>query len=120
MAMKYSNMSAKLAGWVPPILLNSLVKKNTHNLAGDRDVEWPWIAAQIPDGPRGAIDIGTGGSFLGLIAARRQFKVTAVDLQPVRWHYIHPELQFMQGDILKLSLPVKYFNPVITCSTIQY
>lgn len=120
MIMDYSRLKSKLAAWVPPALLNVAVKKSLPNLAGDRDIEWSWVSAQMPDGPGLALDFGPGGSFLGLIAAQRGFKVTAVDLGPVRWYYAHPGLEFIHGDILKLSLPTKHFDLVISCSTLEH
>ena len=120
MAMGISLFVVKLAGWVPPPLLNRVVKKSLPNLAGDRDIEWSWVSAQMPDGPGEALDFGTGGSHLGLIAAQRGFNVTAVDLGQIQWYYTHPELQFVQGDILKLSLPAKHFSLVINCSTVEH
>ena len=90
------------------------------NLRGDRDIEWSWIAAQMPPGPGEALDFGHGSSHLGLIAAQRGFNVTAVDLQPARWCYQHPGLRFVQGDILRLPLPVGHFDVVINCSTVEH
>jgi len=90
------------------------------NLVGDRDIEWSWISSQMPSGPGEALDFGNGGSFLGLIAAQRGFYVTAVDLGPVQWPYIHPHLRFIEGDILKLSLPRDHFDLVINCSTVEH
>jgi 2-polyprenyl-3-methyl-5-hydroxy-6-metoxy-1,4-benzoquinol methylase len=90
------------------------------NLLGDRDIEWSWIASQMPSGPGEALDFGPGSSHLGLIAAQRGFNVTAVDLEPVQWPYVHPQLRFVQGDILKLSLPKEHFDLVINCSTIEH
>jgi hypothetical protein len=55
-----------------------------------------------------------------LVAAQRGFKVTAIDLQPVTWYYAHQNLRFIQGDILKLTLPVKHFDLVINCSTVEH
>jgi len=41
-------------------------------LVGDRDVEWSWIVSHMPLGPGEALDFGCGGgSWLGLVAARR-------------------------------------------------
>lgn len=90
------------------------------NLAGDRNIEWSWVSSQIPLGPGEALDFGPGGSFLGLIAALRGFNVTAVDLEPVQWYYRHHRLQFVHGDILKLSLPTNHFDLVINCSTVEH
>jgi SAM-dependent methyltransferase len=90
------------------------------NLAGDRDIEWSWVASQIPLGPGKALDFGAGNGCLGLIAAQRGFKVTAVDIEPVIWHYIHPELEFIQGDILNVMLSANYYDLVINCSTVEH
>lgn len=90
------------------------------NLLGDRDIEWSWVASQMPPGPGNALDFGNGGSHLGLIATQRGFTVTAVDLGVVQWPYIHPQLRFVQGDILKLDLPLEFYDLVINCSTIEH
>ena len=92
----------------------------TPNLTGDRDIEYSWIAANMPRGPGEALDFGCGPSWLGLLAARRGFKVTAIDLGPVIWHYQHPFLNFVQGDILNINFPLELFDLVINCSTIEH
>ncbi len=69
---------------------------------------------------REALDLGPGGSHLALIAAQRGFKVTAVDLQSVRWPYVHPEIRFVRDDILKLPFPERHFDLVINCSTVEH
>lgn len=115
-----SRFAMKMAKWLPPAVLEIVVKKNIPNLAGDRQIEWSWVSSQMPYGPGKALDFGCGDIYLGLIAAQREFQVTAVDLVPVRWHYLHPEIQFISGDILKLSLPTKHFDLVINCSTVEH
>lgn len=90
------------------------------NLLGSRDVEWSWVVSQMPSGPGEALDFGPGGSDLALVAAQQGFNVTAVDLEPVHWHYFHPRLRFVQGDILKLPLPKEHFDLVINCSTVEH
>lgn len=90
------------------------------NLLGSRDIEWSWVVSQMPSGPGEALDFGPGGSDLSLVAAQRGFNVTAVDLEPVHWLYLHPGLRFVQGDILTLSLPAKHFDLVINCSTVEH
>ncbi len=90
------------------------------NLLGDRDVEWSWVASQVPAGPGEALDFGPGGSHLGLAAAQKGFRVTAIDLQPVNWPYLHPDLSFIQGDLLKLEFPRHLFDLVINCSTVEH
>lgn len=90
------------------------------NLLGDRDIEWSWVASRLGPGPGAALDFGTGGSHLGLIAAQRGFDVTSVDLGPIEWPYVHPKLKFLAGDILEIPLPVDHFDVVINCSTVEH
>ena len=90
------------------------------NLLGDRDVENSWIAAALPQGPGKALNFGSGGSILSLIAARRGFDVTAIDLLPIAWYYKHPQLQFMQGDLLREDFPDDHFDLIINCSVVEH
>ncbi len=91
------------------------------NLAGDRHIEWSWVAANMPNGTGEALDFGCGqDSHLGLIAARRGFHVTCIDLETIRWAYVHPNLKFIQGDALELSFPSRHFDLVINCSSIEH
>lgn len=91
------------------------------NLTGDRQIEWSFVIANIPNGPGEAMDFGPGsGSYLGLIAALKGFEVVAVDLDKVDWFYVHPNLKFIQGDFLKLDFPPKSFDLIINCSTIEH
>ena len=90
------------------------------NLRGDREVENSWIAANMPDGPGEALDFGCGAGWLGLLAARRGFKVTAIDLQPVNWYYEHPHLRFIQGDVFELPLAQEHFDLIINCSAVEH
>jgi len=90
------------------------------NLKGDRDIENSWIAANMPEGPGNALDFGCRSGWLGLLAARNGFKVSAVDLQFAKWFYSHPNLEFVHGDIFKLDLPSEYFDLIINCSAIEH
>jgi hypothetical protein len=121
-----------------PILLvletPSIVKKAFHflkqginilmplepNLAGRRAIEWSWITAQIPGCAGETLDFGTEESYLALMAARKGFHVTAIDMQAINRPYIHPRLRFIQGDLLKLPLPKNHFDLVINCSSIEH
>lgn len=92
----------------------------TVDLSGDREIEWSWVAARIPDGPGAALDFGCGDSPLGIVAAHRGFQVTAVDLGAVSWPYRHSRLAFVQGDILDLPLASAGFDLVLNCSTVEH
>lgn len=90
------------------------------NLGGDRDVEWSFCAAHMPTGSGEAIDLGCGGSYMGLLAAEKGFRVTAINLEPVQWAYVHSNLQFLKGDLFNVSLPKSHFDLIINCSTIEH
>ncbi len=92
------------------------------NLRGDRHIEYSWIVANMSQGPGKALDFGTGPawSWMGLLAARKGFQVTAVDIQPADWPYIHPGFNFVQGDILELNFPPECFDLIINCSTVEH
>lgn len=90
------------------------------NLAGDRDIEWSWVASQMPCGPGLALDFGSGRGNLGLVVAQRGFDVTAIDLQEANWPFVHEKLHFVQGNILDLQLPKSHFDLVINCSTVEH
>lgn len=92
----------------------------TPNLAGDRDIENSCILAEMGHGPGEALDFGCGRSSLGLVAARRGYNVAAIDLEPVWWSYIVPNLRFVQGDLLKIEFPPQSFDLVINCSTVEH
>jgi len=90
------------------------------NNEGERDIEWSWVSSQVPIGPGKALDFGNGGSNMSLVAAQAGFDVTAVDLEPVQWTYVHPRITFLQGDIGKLPLEPLSFDLVINCSTVEH
>src|SRR3990172_974869 len=108
---------------IDPILrriYKRMIQPPAPNLKGDRDVEYSWVAANLPNGPGEAMDFGCSVGWMGLLAARKGFKVTGVDLEPAIWHYEHPNLKFVQGSILKLSFPPNCFDLIINCSTVEH
>lgn len=90
------------------------------NLEGDRYIEYSQIAAHLPRGPGKALEFGCGRSYLALMAAQRGFDVTAIDLTPVDWPYVHPRLRFIQKDIFDLNFPLSSLDLIINCSAIEH
>jgi len=90
------------------------------NLAGDRNVEYSWIAANCPEGPGTALDFGCGEGYMGLVAAQRGFNTTALDLEKVSWPYRHESLHFRQGSILDAPFKSGSFDLIINCSAIEH
>ncbi len=103
-------------------LYKSLKQQSIPTLAGDRDVENTWIAENMPEGPGTALDFGPGVNWLGLLAVRRGFDVTSVDLTDVQLPYELPSMKFVRGNILSLP-PTAVGGPfdlIINCSTIEH
>lgn len=99
-------------------MLTSQLPSREH-LLPVRDIEWSWIASQMPYGQGEALEFGNGGSFLGLIAAQHGFTVTAIGTGTVRWSYTHPQLRFVQGNVFTLPAPIGSFDLVINDSAIE-
>ena len=112
-----------LAEKVDPILRKAyqrIIQPPVPNLKGDRDIEYSFVAANMPDGPGRALDFGCGLSHMGILTARKGFNVTALDLTDVPWFYRFPGLEFVQGDIFEIGLPAEHFDLVINCSSIEH
>lgn len=82
------------------------------------DIEWSWVASQMPSGPGKILDFRSKGCSLGLLAAQRGFTVTALELETEQWPYVHPQVHFVQGNIFTFPLPIGSFDFIINCSTI--
>jgi SAM-dependent methyltransferase len=101
-------------------VVTTVTDGTTINLKGDRDIEWSWIASQIPQNNCGtALDFGCGPSYMGLIAARKGFDVTAVDIQTQKIPYVHKNFKFIQGDVLN-QFSNEQFDLIINSSTIEH
>jgi|SRR5579859_485967 len=90
------------------------------NLEGDRYIEYSWVAAQVPAGPGQALDFGCGYSWMGLLAARRGYHVTAIDLRDISWPYFHAALDFSRCDLFELRDRLPSLDLIICCSTIEH
>ena len=90
------------------------------NLLGDRNIEWSWVASHLGHGPGTVLDFGSGGGFLGLLAARRGYDVTAMDCHPVRWFHHYPRLRGIQHDILRVNDWSTRYDYIINCSSIEH
>jgi len=117
-------MLKKILYKIQPFLKETYLKilySTTPNLIGDRDVEWAFVAGHVGSGPGRALDFGCGpASYLGLIAAEAGYDAIAFDLEPVRWFYQHPRLQYLKGDILVHKFEPRSFDLIINCSSIEH
>jgi hypothetical protein len=90
------------------------------NLEGDRDIEWTWVSANMPSGPGRAFDFGTGESNLAFQAALRGYRVTSIDLTVRDKFFTHPQIRYLQADLLSMRLAKESFDLVINCSTVEH
>ncbi|MBN2086276.1 MAG: DUF268 domain-containing protein [Anaerolineales bacterium] len=90
------------------------------NLEGDRDIEWTWVSANMPAGPGRALDFGTGESSLALEAALRGYRVTSIDLTSKTRFFAHPNVRYLQTDLLNMRLAKESLDLVINCSTVEH
>jgi len=89
-------------------------------LAGDREVEYTFIAAELAAGPGKAMDFGCGPGMLSLLAAQRGYQVLALDLELQRFLWTHPSVEFRKADILREDLPANYFDVILNCSAVEH
>jgi SAM-dependent methyltransferase len=90
------------------------------NILGERNVEWSFLSAQMPDGPGEAIEFGCEQGYMSLLAAQRGFHVIANDLEEQTFTWQHSGVEFLLGDLLKLSLPSNHFDLAINCSSVEH
>jgi SAM-dependent methyltransferase len=92
----------------------------TIDIGGERNIEWAFLSAEIPNGPGEALEFGCEQGYMSLVAAQRGFHVIANDLEPQAFCWKHPSVEFRQGDFLNLALPRNHFDLVIDCSSIEH
>ncbi|MGC2467911.1 MAG: DUF268 domain-containing protein [Candidatus Acidiferrum sp.] len=90
------------------------------NILGERNVEWGFLSTEMPSGPGEAIEFGCEQGYMSLLAAQKGFHVVANDLQEQCFTWQHPDVEFRQGDFLKLDLPGNHFDLAINCSSVEH
>ncbi len=90
------------------------------DLSGDRDVEWAWVAAKMPERAGRVLDLGPATSFTPLIAAFNAREVIGLDLSAVTVPFSLPNLSYRRGDILAGDLPDGTFDTIVNCSTTEH
>lgn len=90
------------------------------DLTGDRDIEWSFLAAQLPKTPGRVLDLGPADSFTPMISAFAGGNVLALDLQAPPVPFAHPNLTYRRGDVLSSELPKASFDTIVNCSTTEH
>lgn len=90
------------------------------NIWGERNIEWAFLSREMPNGPGRALEFGCEQGYMSLLAAQKGFHVIANDLEQQTFSWRHPEVEFVAGDFLKLSLPDNCFDLEINCSSVEH
>ena len=90
------------------------------DLTGDRNIEWAWVVAHLPENPDAVLDFGCEESFLGLTAAVKGGDVTGLDIQKVHLSYHIDNFKIEKGDILNMDFGKTKFDVIINCSSIEH
>jgi len=72
------------------------------------------------DGPGRLLDFGASEGSLSIVAAQRGFNVLALDLGMEKFAWKHPQVEFLQGDLLKMDLPMESFDVILNCSAVEH
>ena len=122
--MVRANIPIYLPAWAYSALRNAKHKTKRltpkMDLSGDREVEWSFIASRLPEGPGRLLDFGASFGNLSIFAAQRGYEVLALDLGPERFPWQHPNVSFLQADLLKADLPAESFDVILNCSSVEH
>jgi SAM-dependent methyltransferase len=90
------------------------------DLSGDREIEWSYIASRLPTGSGSVLDFGAGYGAMSIHGVQKGYEVLALDLEENPFHWTHPNLNRVRGDLLKMELPERSFDYILNCSTVEH
>lgn len=88
------------------------------DLAGEKILDWGWICANLPHGPKRALEIGCGESPVIPTMLARGYDVVGLDFDPKISKQIGG-FTFVQGDFNKAVLKPG-FDVIVACSAIEH
>jgi hypothetical protein len=88
------------------------------DLAGEKIIDWGWICANLPSGPRRALEIGCGESPILPGMLTHGYKVTCVDMDKTIVHELNG-FNFIEGDFNDIEL-VPEFDIIVACSSLEH
>jgi hypothetical protein len=89
------------------------------DLHGEKELDWGWVAANVPPGPGRALDVGCVGSPMSLILVSMGYEVVGIDLR-AGMPFLLEGFQFIQGNFNEISLESASFDLAILCSTVEH
>ncbi len=113
------NLPIYVPTWVYQVLRKTR-QRHSIDLSGDREIEWSFVVSRLAEGPGEILDFGASCGNLSIAAARRGFHVLALDLAPERFSWKHPNVDFLQADLLEAELPASHFDFILNCSSVEH
>ena len=89
-------------------------------LRGERDIEYAWVAAKIPERSGTLLDVGASSFFTPMIGVLKGYQSTAIDLLERRFNIDHDRLSFKAQDVNALLPDDQRFDVVLMISTIEH
>jgi SAM-dependent methyltransferase len=88
-------------------------------LRGSRELEYGWVAANVPSRLGSALDIGCVNSPISPILAMLGYEVVGVDIRD-DIPYKLGGFQMLRGDFTQLEFTQEAFDLVVLCSTVEH
>lgn len=88
------------------------------DLKGEKLVDWGWVCANLPPGPKHALEIGPGESPIIPAMLSLGYEVTAVDAWAAPASIIEG-FRFVQGDFNEFSGDQR-FDVIVLCSVVEH
>jgi SAM-dependent methyltransferase len=88
-------------------------------LRGTRELEYGWVAANVPAASGSAVDVGCVNSPISSIMTMLGYRVIGVDMRD-DIPYRLDGFSMIQGDFNQVDLPFESFDVVVLCSTVEH
>lgn len=100
-------------------LFEDLQAPSEFDLHGEKELDWSWVVANVPQRSSRILDVGCVGSPISPILASMGHEVIGIDLR-ADISYTLEGFMFIQGDFNQIDLGGMLFDVVILCSTVEH
>ena len=101
-------------------LSRKLGSRNSLTLSGDRDIEWSWVLANLPQDST-VLDFGPGPfQLISSVAARKGCNVTCFDVRCSEVFMEMDNINYVYGDVSYYDFKGQKFDCITNASTIEH